>query len=276
MPISQEEAEDFAARILAAAEHTSSIPPLTDEVDLDLDDAYRIASAVARRRIGRGERPVGWKIGFTNRTIWDEYGVHAPIWGPIYDTTVIRGPGDAAPASCPLAGLLEPRIEPEIVFRMARAPHPDMDERELLDCVDAVGHGFELVQSLFSGWRFRAADTIAAFALHGCYRYGPLLPVDGPRTRAEWFTRLADFEVVLFRNEIEADRGRGENVLDGPLSALRHFVGGLAERPMGRGVEPGDLVTTGTVTRAFPVQPGERWSTRINGLPLPGMLIAFT
>ncbi len=276
MPISREKTEELAARIVAAAEQASSIPPITDEVDVDIDDAYRIASVVARRRIGRGERPVGWKIGFTNRTIWNEYGVHAPIWGPMYDTTVSRSQQDADTACCQLAGLLEPRIEPEIVFRIARVPHPDMDELELLACIDAVGHGYELVQSLFPAWRFRAADTIAAFALHGCYRYGRLLPVEGPQARSEWFARLADFEIMLFRGEIEIDRGSGENVLGGPLSAFRHFVHGLAEHPMGRGIEPGDLITTGTVTRAFPVQSGERWSTRIDGLPLPGMRIAFT
>ena len=39
-------------------------------------------------REARGERPIGRKIGFTNRTIWAEYGVYAPIWGYVYDGTV--------------------------------------------------------------------------------------------------------------------------------------------------------------------------------------------
>jgi 2-keto-4-pentenoate hydratase len=30
---------------------------------------------------------------------------------------------------------------------------------------------------------------------------------------------------------------------------------------MARGIEPGDLVTTGTITRAFPVRAGETWTT---------------
>jgi 2-oxo-3-hexenedioate decarboxylase len=67
------------------------------------------------------------------------------------------------------------------------------------------------------------------------------------------------------------DRGEAGNVLGGPLSALRHFVRGLREHPFGRAPRPGDLVTTGTVTRAFPARPGETWSTRIDGLPVPGM-----
>ena len=53
----------------------------------DLAEAFAIADAHRRLRIARGERPLGYKIGFTNRGIWDRYGVHAPIWGPVWDST---------------------------------------------------------------------------------------------------------------------------------------------------------------------------------------------
>ena len=43
--------------------------------------AYCLTAAVRRLREARGERVVERKIGFTNRLIWPEYGVHAPIWG---------------------------------------------------------------------------------------------------------------------------------------------------------------------------------------------------
>jgi 2-oxo-3-hexenedioate decarboxylase len=35
------------------------------------------------------------------------------------------------------------------------------------------------------------------------------------------------------------------------------------------------MITTGTVTRAFPILPGERWTTRLVGLDLPGMDVTF-
>jgi 2-oxo-3-hexenedioate decarboxylase len=38
----------------------------------------------------------------------------------------------------------------------------------------------------------------------------------------------------------------------------------------------GEIVTTGTLTRAFPVKAGEIWSTRLYGLPLDGIAIRFT
>ncbi len=52
-----------------------------------------------------------------------------------------------------------------------------MDEAALLGCIAWVAHGFEIVHSMFAGWRFAAADTVAAFALHGAYRLGPRRPI---------------------------------------------------------------------------------------------------
>ena len=264
--------QDGAARVLAAGDAAASIPPITDtSPTFDLRQAYRVADIVMGRRIARGERPVGWKIGFTNRTIWDEYSVHAPIWGPIFSTTT--APLAESP-SVEAGRLAEPRIEPEIAFRFARPPERGMDEAALLSCVDAVAHGFEVVQSVFPAWRFRAPDTVAAFALHGRYRHGPLVPIEAADRQA-WFDALATFEISLLRNGVEVDRGRAENVLDGRLSALRHFVDGLEKFLMRRGVETGDIVTTGTLTRAFPVEAGERWSTELRGLSLPAIALAI-
>ena len=266
--------EALADRILAASDAVTSIPPITDaDPGFGLSDAYAVSAAVTRRRAARGERPVGWKIGFTNRTIWDEYGVRLPIWGPMYDSTV-REVAPPETIECLLQGLAEPRIEPEIVFRIARSPEPTMDVAGLLACVGGVTHGFEIVRSLYPGWKFKAADTVAAFALHGRLYHGPFALLADPGDRAMWLDDLADFEIAIARDGVEMDHGQGRNVLDGPVFALGHFVRGLAETS-GERLKPGDVVTTGTVTRAFPVRAGETWSTRISGVPLEGLTIAF-
>src|ERR687898_2135187 len=98
--------------------------------DFALPDAYRIAAKVRALREGSGEVPRGRKIGFTNRTIWSEYGVYAPIWGYVYDRTVhnLEDIGE----TFSLAGLSDPRIEPEIVFGLTAAPQPGMDAKTIL------------------------------------------------------------------------------------------------------------------------------------------------
>jgi 2-oxo-3-hexenedioate decarboxylase len=239
--------------------------------DFALADAYRVAAAVRMQREAASEQPVGRKIGFTNRTIWAEYNVHAPMWGYVYDRTVHdlgQGGMDVS-----LSGFAEPRLEPEIVFGLAAAPAPGLDEHGLLGCIDWVAHGFEIVQSIFPGWTFVAADTIAAYGLHGALWVGPRHPVSSRLD--DWALALRAFEIELFRDGVFADHGRAANVLDGPVFALRHLVELLAADPLNPALAAGEIVTTGTLTRAFPVAAGETWTTELTGIPLEGARIRF-
>ena len=237
----------------------------------DLDDAYLVTSAVRQMRETRGEIPLGRKIGFTNRTIWDEYQIGAPVWGYIYDRTV-HDLADVG-TTVSLAGLAEPRIEPEIVFGLAMAPEPGMDERALLGCVDWVAHGFELVQSIFPQWEFTLPDTVAAYGLHGMLLVGPRHSL--AEHGGDWLGNLSTFGIDLKRDGTVIDQGRASNVLGGPLSALRHLVEVLASDPVNPPLAAGEIVTTGTLTRAFPVAPGETWTTELTGIALDGVAIRF-
>lgn len=237
---------------------------------LTLDEAYRVTALLDQRRAARGERRIGRKIGFTNRTIWEQYKVYAPIWGHVYASTV-HDLGERT--MLPLATFSEPRIEPEIVFGVARPPTADMDDAALMACVEWVAHGFEIVQSIFPGWRFTPADTVAVNGLHGALLIGPRHAVAGDATA--WQTALPAFSIELLCDGEIVDRGHAANVLDGPLSAVRHLVGLLASDPVNPPLAAGEIVTTGTLTRAMPVKPGETWSTRLAGIALEGIRLRF-
>ena len=225
----------------------------------DMAAAFAAADAVRTARIARGEKPMGYKIGFTNRSIWQRYGVHRPIWGPVWDSTAALLGGDSATLS--LAGLSQPRLEPEVVFGIARAPRAGMNLVELQGCLDWVAHGFEVVHTHFEGWRFTAADCIADFGLHGRLRVGPRVPV------ADWALLgddLAALRVDLLCDGRVVDSGQGAVVLDGPLNALRLWIDAMAELSPQWPIRAGDYVTTGTITDAWPLLPGQNWSTRLS------------
>ncbi|MDQ3271581.1 MAG: hydratase, partial [Pseudomonadota bacterium] len=67
----------------------------------DVPAGYAAALAVRTARVAAGERPAGYKVGFTNRTIWPRYGVYAPIWGTVWECSLIR-----VGATGPNAGVL--------------------------------------------------------------------------------------------------------------------------------------------------------------------------
>jgi 2-oxo-3-hexenedioate decarboxylase len=269
-----------ATELLDAAAGGQSIAPFTArDPDFDMTRAYAVAEQVHRARVARGERPVGRKIGFTNRNLWAEYGVYQPIWGFLYDATVVHAQDGRV--ELPLDGLLEPRIEPEIVLHFAQAPPageagrgagPADLEGGILACIDWIAHGVEIVQSPFPAWKFRVEDTVAANGLHGRLVIGEPVPV---ARIADCARKLREFRIVLARDDDVQAVGGGANVLDSPLLAFAHLVEVLAGLPQFAPVGAGDAVTTGTLTAALPVRPGERWRTRLDGIPLPGLEIAF-
>jgi 2-oxo-3-hexenedioate decarboxylase len=82
-------------------------------------------------------------------------------------------------------------------------------------------------------------------------------------------------QVQLYSGEALVDRGIGANVLDSPLAALAHLVALLTKLPQAPALEAGELVTTGVITDAHPVEAGETWRTQVTELPLPGLTIEF-
>lgn len=113
-----------------------------------------------------------------------------------------------------------------------------------------------------------AADTVAAFGLHGALLIGPRHAVAADRPG--WLASLACFEIDLLCDGVVVGHGRAANVLDGPVSALPHLVDGLARDPAQPALAAGEIVTTGTLTRAFPMAAGQVWQTRLHGVALEG------
>jgi len=109
--------------------------------------------------------------------------------------------------------------------------------------------------------------------MHGALLIGPRHNI-GSRA-AEWLRALPEFEVELYCDGTLMDRGFGSNVLEGPLSVIRH-VTALLERDLDNPpLAVGELVATGTLTRALPVKAGETWTTKLKGIALEGISLRF-
>jgi len=237
---------------------------------LTLDEAYRVSTLLRAAFEARGEKVVGRKIGFTNREMWKRYGVASPIWGYVTDRTVRELARDKALL---VKDFAEPRIEPEIMFGLKAAPLPGMDDAALLDCIEWLSLGYEIVQSIFPGWKFAAADAVAAHGVHGALLIGTRHAV-APRKK-DWRRELGSFEVELCCNGEPSQRGGGSLVLDSPLNALRHLVELLAAQQHGLPLRADEIISTGTLTLAMPVSAGETRTTNVVGIPLEGISLRF-
>jgi 2-oxo-3-hexenedioate decarboxylase len=57
--------------------------------------------------------------------------------------------------------------------------------------------------------------------------------------------------------------------------ALRHLIDLLARDRFNPPLAAGEIVMTGTLTRALPVAPGQTWSTELTGVALECICVRF-
>jgi 2-oxo-3-hexenedioate decarboxylase len=260
-----------ASEVIASLSSHSQIPPFSSRpAGLKLAEAYQVTPLLRASFEGSGEEMTGRKIGFTNRQMWTAFGVDSPIWG--YTTShTTRDLADVHAVD--LSDFSQPRIEPEIMFGLGATPAPATSDSALVDCVEWIALGYEIVQSIFPGWRFSAADTVAANGLHGALLIGRRHEIAS--RKAEWQRELSTFEVELHCDGELVQRGGGSLVLGSPLTALRSLVELLANDPHNPPLRASEVVSTGTLTIAMPVKAGERWTTRASGIPLEDIAIRF-
>ena len=262
--------------LLEALDQGKVIPSIVERnPHFDWDAAYKVAGEIVRLRRARGEKTVGRKIGFTNRGIWAEYGATAPIWAHVYDRTVQYAAGNRA--TVPLKGSVQPRIEPEIAFKL-KAPlragvnHPAL----VLEAIEWLAPSFEIVDCHFTDWKFGPADAAADFSFHWRLIVGTPHAIRGDGIPG-LVEQLRDCKVTLSRNGEFADRGTGANALGHPAAALAFLADILMRQPQFEPLAAGEVITTGTLTTAMPVKAGETWSSRYEGLPgVTGLMLTFT
>jgi 2-keto-4-pentenoate hydratase len=218
-------------------------PPITDSVPLTLEDAYAIQRLVTAARLERGERIVGWKLGYTSQPMRLQMGIDAPNFGPLTDAMVLTSGADVA------AELLQPRVEPEVALRFGRPLAGDVTLAEVLAAMADACACLEVVDSVFTDYRFSLEDNTADGSSAAQVVLGSSLADLGP---------LDDIPVVLSRNGEHVAHGTSAAASGNPALGVVWLVQQLAER--GRRLEAGDVVITGGLTAAVPLEPGDRVS----------------
>ncbi|GAA1955381.1 4-oxalocrotonate decarboxylase [Amycolatopsis minnesotensis] len=244
-----------AAEALLAAERTATArPSLTGEwAGLDLRTAYAVQDEALRIRVARGERVVGVKLGLTSKAERERMGADRPIVAWLTDAMVL-------PAGAPLpgAGLIHPRVEPEIAFTLSRAlAGPGVTAAAALAAVDTVHAGLEMIDSRFDGYQFTIADAVADNGSSSLFTLGSVAAA--PRG-----LDLALEACLLEVDGSVVDSATGAAVQGHPAEALALAANLLGER--GSRLEAGWVVLTGGMTDAVPSAAGGRVAAQFTSL----------
>ncbi|MFC0502995.1 2-keto-4-pentenoate hydratase [Micromonospora costi] len=230
----------IAEKLGVAADTVTAIGQLAAETGLDVDAAYAVQTALLQRRLARGERLVGLKMGLTSRAKMAQVGVDEVIWGRLTD--VMRVPDGG---TVDVGAYIHPRVEPEVAFLLDRLPEPGEPVGAFTDAVRAVAPAIELIDSRYADFRFSLPDVIADNTSAAAFVVGPWSPVpDG----------LENLGVLLEIDGRVAQVGSTAAILGDPRRALDEGVR-LAGRH-GVRLREGWVFLAGAATAAVPLRPG--------------------
>lgn len=264
----------LAAELLDAYRDRRLVPaPTSREGGLDLATAYAVEAEILRTRTAAGHRSAGFKVGFANKAAWRILKLETVVWAHMYDDTVRYADGDHA--HLPVGEMVAPKIEPEIVFRMKGTPAPGADAAGVLEAVDWIALGFEIIDCVFPGWQFQPQDFVASRGLHAALVVGTPMAVTAD-AREAIAASLAACSVRLDRNGETVATGGGKNVLRNPAACLGELAAALTRSTMHEPLQPGNLVSSGTMTESQPIAAGETWTAHIDGLDLPPLHLTTT
>jgi len=243
------------ARLSTALESRVPCAPVRDLIGTDdLAAAYAVQQGLVEKRLAGGATVVGRKIGATSEAVQSQLGVDQPDFGYLLSDMDV-----SAMDPIPMRTLLQPRVEAEVAFLLAK--DVDMDEssitvESLRDCVEVALPALEIVDSRIDRWDIGFTDTVADNASSGLYVVGS----DG---RALDGFSPVDVEMSLTINGEVRSSGTGAACLGDPLEALRWLA--VQCTRFGDPLRAGQVVLSGALGPFVPFAAGDAVVATISG-----------
>lgn len=246
------DAQALAARLIAAEAERTEILPLSQDVELSVDDAYRVQDEVLRLKEEQGERIIGGKLGLTSRAKQIDMNVDNPLYAFVTSAHL----HDAADV-VDLSALIHPRVEPEIVFLLKEElAGPGITAGDVLDATASVCAGLEIIDSRYQAFKFTLQDAVSDNASSALFMLGTEFAAP-PRD-------LSLLGCVLEVNGKQVATAAGAAVCGDPARAVAWMANAAGRR--GRSLKPGWLVLSGGLTAAVPLRSGDCVSADFAGL----------
>ncbi|MCC6869308.1 MAG: fumarylacetoacetate hydrolase family protein [Burkholderiales bacterium] len=249
----------MADRLWEAERSGTPIAPVRDEITQIAADgdvlgvAYAVQQLNVQRRIEGGGRLVGRKIGLTSKAVQKQLGVDSPDFGALMADMAVADGEEIA-----WSRLMQPKAEAEIALVLERDLR--YEKHTVADVISATAYALpaiEVVGSRIAKWDIRLTDTVADNASSGLF-------VLGTRPVSLAKLDLAECGMVMERRGDQVSVGGGAACLGNPLTAAIWLADVLLR--MNTPLAAGDVVMTGALGPMVAVEPGDVFTTRIEGL----------
>ncbi|MGO3146271.1 MAG: 2-keto-4-pentenoate hydratase [Leucobacter sp.] len=246
--------ESIADELIQADTDRTVLPKLTSRFPgMDIEDAYAVQKVWSDRRIGKGARLVGHKIGLTSKVMQVATGITEPDYGVIHDDMVFE--------SGSVLGFdrySNVRIEVELAFILSKPlSGPNISITNVLDATAYVLPALEILNSHIELEGRTIVDTISDNAAMGSLVLGGT-PMKPNAIDLRWVSAL------LYRNESIEDSGVAGAILGHPAMGVAWLANKLAQH--NQSLEAGEIVLAGSFTRPMWIEQGDTVHAEYNGL----------
>lgn len=231
----------LSSLIDGAAKQASAVSQLSATHNLDLEDAYTIQKLSIDKRLERGEKLTGYKLGFTSLAKMEQMGVHDVIWGRLTDAMHIQNDG-----LLDYNKFIHPRAEPEIAFRVSKKIDQLLTNENVGEYFDGVAAAIEVIDSRYKNFRFSLEDVIADNCSSSAYVVG------------EWHhpgTAINNLNITLSINGEIRQTGNSNAILGHPVASMIKMSRMAME--YGEPIEAGAIILAGAATSAEYIKPGD-------------------
>ncbi|MEH7178354.1 2-keto-4-pentenoate hydratase [Neobacillus vireti] len=242
--------QDFAAQLFEAESTKIGMEPLTSmDPSLTTREAYYIQLENINRKVERGEKIVGKKIGLTSEAMQNLLGVGEPDYGHLLDSMVVENGGAIS-----INQVLQPKVEGEIAFILKEELRgPNVTAIDVLKATDYIVPALEIVDSRVKDWKIKLADTVADNASSGFYVLG------GKPTKME-DVDLELIGMILNKNGELVNTGVGAAALGNPATCVAWLANKLSEFDIP--LRAGEVILSGALSAAEVAHAGDSFTAR--------------
>lgn len=249
--------DELAALLDDAARHATEATQFDPQGEIPLAEAYAIQQASIARRLARGEKRVGVKMGFTSRAKMVQMGLSDLIWGRLTDAMQVEEGGGTA-----FGGYVHPRVEPELAFVLKKPLDGTETGAQALAAVEAIAPALEIIDSRYKDFKFSLPEVIADNASSSGFVVG------------NWHDPRREFGnlgLVLSIDGRAVQVGSTASILGHPLRSL--VAAARLSAAAGEPLQAGWIVMAGGATQAEWIKPGQYVSVDMEGLGQAGFRV---
>lgn len=234
------------ARAFTQARRTAhAVTTYPGTVPATLDDAYRIQDAAIALW---PDRIAGWKLGRIGSPDAERFGA-GRLAGPIFSRAIWPAGTETV-----RFGVIEngfAAVEAEYILELGQTPaaRDDWTATTVIPLVTKAFIGVEIAGSPFAGINAHGpAVTASDFGNNAGLILGGAI--------ADWQDRLQDLTCQMHIDGVLVGSGGAQAIPNGPFDSLAFLLNSLHRR--GRGLEAGQLISTGAATGVHAISAGSR------------------